>query len=373
MPAHNAAAPAGGQIGVNIAPPIMVSGPGPAKLPGNANQTASGSTKSVSETSDPKRIALPGAAEIAARSKALAEKKTEEAKEAKEAAKAAQETPESSAEEASKGEDQAETKDASADPTAPKEPSISFAHDVVKQHPGIEHLSAPPSAFQSGTVTPANTPATTTTASEDVAEPAEKPETKVATAAVDAEPPHVKIAGEDSTESTSEDSSVEAAEQATPAKVSSPAAKGAGTEAIATEDGAPAKPAGEDVETTTEAKAPVAIETAKKEEEAKESPKTATKEEPKAAAKEESEEESEEESDEESEEESDEEESEDQSEKTKSKAAEPAKAEKKETPAVASATKGVEGLSVENEPKSETKTQEQSAKEEADASKSVED
>ncbi|KAF2773431.1 hypothetical protein EJ03DRAFT_371346 [Teratosphaeria nubilosa] len=126
VPPAGTAAPVGGQTGVNIAPPLPVA---PTATGGTANISKS-AAKGASQASEHEQpVALPGAAEIAARSKA----KTSEPLGLPPKVETMASAP------------------------AEKEESINLAKEKIgDQHPNLEHLSAPASALQSGTATPAH-------------------------------------------------------------------------------------------------------------------------------------------------------------------------------------------------------------------------
>ncbi|EME49949.1 hypothetical protein DOTSEDRAFT_68688 [Dothistroma septosporum NZE10] len=127
VPAHNAAVPAGGQIGVQIAATLNSGEP---TVGGTVSKTPI--NKAPRPTFDKtKAIALPGAAEVAARNKA----KTEATNSPSQLEAINAETLTSS-------------------PEAKKE-HIEEVKDVGKTHPNLDHLSAPASRIQSGTSTPA--------------------------------------------------------------------------------------------------------------------------------------------------------------------------------------------------------------------------
>lgn len=126
VPANNAA-PAGGQTGVNIAPPLSVN---PTATQGTAKVSqpaVSKAPKPLLDESKMKPIALPGAEEIAARNKATSPSNFEAIN---------AETMTSSPDEKKQSIEQ--TKESLAAPAA-----------------GVDHLSAPASRLQSGTGTPA--------------------------------------------------------------------------------------------------------------------------------------------------------------------------------------------------------------------------
>ncbi|KAI6870159.1 hypothetical protein KC338_g2771 [Hortaea werneckii] len=128
VPAHNKA-PAGGQTGVNIAPPIGVN---PTATGGTANVTQppiAGINKAAPAGLDASKArALPGAAEIAAKNKAQS---------GTAGSSVVDEPP------------KAETMTSA---PAEKEQSIGDTH---KKNANVAHISAPASALQSGTATPA--------------------------------------------------------------------------------------------------------------------------------------------------------------------------------------------------------------------------
>ncbi|KAI7724322.1 hypothetical protein KC322_g72 [Hortaea werneckii] len=128
VPAHNKA-PAGGQTGVNIAPPIGVN---PTATGGTANVTQppiAGINKTAPGGIDASKArALPGAAEIAAKNKAQS---------GTAGSSVVDEPP------------KAETMTSA---PAEKEKSIGDTH---KKNANVAHISAPASALQSGTATPA--------------------------------------------------------------------------------------------------------------------------------------------------------------------------------------------------------------------------
>jgi hypothetical protein len=162
VPAHNASASSSGVQGVNIRPPEATS-------PRQVSGTIGGGSPSVNKAPKPlvdksKMVPLPGAAEIAAKNKQ---------------------------EPISKPVDEPPKAEAVAAAPAEKEASVNVAKALLKEdHPGLDHLSAPPSAMQSGTVTPQPEPAPTSTA-EVGGEAAEKePEsTSAVTDEVSEEPP----------------------------------------------------------------------------------------------------------------------------------------------------------------------------------------
>ncbi|KAK4507876.1 hypothetical protein PRZ48_001611 [Zasmidium cellare] len=130
VPANNAA-PAGGQTGVNVAPPLSVN---PTATQGTAKVSQAPVNKAPAPLLDEtkaKPIALPGAAEIAARNKPTSPS-TFEAINA--------ETMTSSPEDKKQSIEQAKDK-----------------LDAPATTAGVDHLSAPASRLQSGTATPAQT------------------------------------------------------------------------------------------------------------------------------------------------------------------------------------------------------------------------
>lgn len=137
VPANNAA-PAGGQIGVNIAPPLSVNptatqGTAKVSQPPVSKAPVSKAPPPLLDDSKMRPIALPGAAEIAARNKKPTSSSNLEAINA-ETMTSSPEDKKSSIEEASK-----------ANLNAPAAAT------------NIDHLSAPASRLHSGTATPAQT------------------------------------------------------------------------------------------------------------------------------------------------------------------------------------------------------------------------
>lgn len=127
------------KTGVNIAPPIPVN---PTATSGTTNISQPAVSKAPATSADEnKRVALPGAAEIAARYKPTPEQKDGKSVIDENAPPKATETMSSA--------------------PAEKEESINAAKRLLKeeQTQGVEHLSAPPSAMQSGTATPDPEPA----------------------------------------------------------------------------------------------------------------------------------------------------------------------------------------------------------------------
>lgn len=124
VPANNAA-PAGSQVGVNIAPPLSVN---PTATGGTTNVTAPPVGNAPPETQKSRGIPLPGAEEIAARNQAASPSTLDALN---------PETLTSSPQD--------------------KKDSIEKAKEVSKHHPSLDHLSAPASRIQSGTATPAQT------------------------------------------------------------------------------------------------------------------------------------------------------------------------------------------------------------------------
>ncbi|KAK3701329.1 hypothetical protein LTR37_015551 [Vermiconidia calcicola] len=126
----NNAAPAGGVQGVNIRPGEQAN---PKSGQAAAGRTVSGANKApVSSMDESKVRALPGAAEIAARNKAPSTSNPVSEKLGVETMASA---------------------------PVVKEQSINAAKALLKDdHPSFDHLSAPPSAMQSGTATPQEEP-----------------------------------------------------------------------------------------------------------------------------------------------------------------------------------------------------------------------
>ncbi|EME87317.1 uncharacterized protein MYCFIDRAFT_75171 [Pseudocercospora fijiensis CIRAD86] len=121
VPASNAA-PAGGRVGVQTAPPLSHN-----TSPSPASSSSAPANKKPEPSFDKSRgIALPGAAEIAARNKAQSATKVE----------ASNAEPHISSPEEKKS-------------------SVEAVKDIKSSHPAIDHLSAPASRIQSGTATPA--------------------------------------------------------------------------------------------------------------------------------------------------------------------------------------------------------------------------
>ncbi|KAK5117693.1 hypothetical protein LTR62_005116 [Meristemomyces frigidus] len=142
------AAPPGGQVGINIAPlrPLPVkttSTAGTAKLsqPPSSKAPSTGLDETKSRAMP---VALPGAAEIAARSSKVA--KDEDKSEGKD-------KDEATAASAIDAPPNPETMNSAA---VDKEASLNAAKEAMKgQKAGVEHLSAPASRLHSGTATPA--------------------------------------------------------------------------------------------------------------------------------------------------------------------------------------------------------------------------
>ncbi|KAK4636768.1 uncharacterized protein CLAFUR5_00851 [Fulvia fulva] len=133
VPAHNAAVPAGSQVGVQIAATLNTK----PSIGGSASKSPVVNKAPQPTFDKTKAIALPGAAEIAERNKAKAE-----------AAKA----------EAAKSPSQLEAinpETLASSPEDKKEQHMEKAKDIGKSHPNLDHLSAPASRIQSGTATPA--------------------------------------------------------------------------------------------------------------------------------------------------------------------------------------------------------------------------
>ncbi len=131
MPANNNASSSGPK-GVNIRPPEATSS---RQVSGSLGAGALAGNKAPKPMLDESKFRpLPGAAEIAAKNKP------------QEQAPAVDEPP------------KPETMSSA---PADKQGSINAAKAILKDdHPGLDHLSAPPSAMQSGTATPQSEPAT---------------------------------------------------------------------------------------------------------------------------------------------------------------------------------------------------------------------
>lgn len=126
VPANNAAS-AGNVQGVNIRPAEPAK---PKAMPGNVVQQ--GINKAPPPIlDDSKRRPLPGAAEIAAKNKQPISNPIDEPLKAETMTTA----------------------------PAEKKESINAAKEIAKQHPSLDHLSAPASRIQSGTATPQSEPA----------------------------------------------------------------------------------------------------------------------------------------------------------------------------------------------------------------------
>ncbi|KAK4560795.1 hypothetical protein LTR86_005375 [Recurvomyces mirabilis] len=156
VPANNAAPP-GGQVGVNIAPPLSINptaSAGTAKLSQPSTTSVNKSPAPVLDDSKQRPIPLPGAAEIAARNRKDVPSTTS--------------TSEPAAKDGGEGGGEVDVKTSSiTDPPKPetissapvdKESSLNAAKEAMKSqqgHRNIEHLSAPASRLHSGTATPA--------------------------------------------------------------------------------------------------------------------------------------------------------------------------------------------------------------------------
>lgn len=122
MPAHNAP-PSGTVQGVNIRPPEQTTPKGSSAAGLNKPGVSKAPAPLLNQS---KMVALPGAAEIASRSKSSGTSILDE-------------TP------------KVETMSSA---PAEKEESINVAKEIIKDHPALDHLSAPASAIHSGTATP---------------------------------------------------------------------------------------------------------------------------------------------------------------------------------------------------------------------------
>jgi hypothetical protein len=109
VPAHNAPAPAGGPVGINTAPPLSHNA-GPAAQA----KIAAEEKKIADKGTDRERIALPGAAEIAAMQKAKAEEKAKRDEEARMVAEEEKKAAEARAAEAHASEDKVVSEENSA-------------------------------------------------------------------------------------------------------------------------------------------------------------------------------------------------------------------------------------------------------------------
>ena len=124
MPAHTAPPSSSGVQGVNIRPTEATN----AKPTSAAGNTKPGISKAPAPLVDRSKIVpLPGAAEMAARNKP--------------------EPPSDPLDEPLKAETMSSA-------PAEKQESINAAKEIIKDHPALDHLSAPASAIQSGTATP---------------------------------------------------------------------------------------------------------------------------------------------------------------------------------------------------------------------------
>lgn len=225
MPENNAAPP-GGQVGVNIAPPLPISTTatgGTAKISQPSTSGVNKAPAPVLDDSKQRPIALPGAAEIAARNSKPVAATTSEGE----------------------GEQKSSTID---DPPKPetmssapvdKEASLNAAKEAMKSqgHKNIEHLSAPASRLQSGTATPAEveevdkvdqvgTPATTAPAeqSKGLEKEVEEPPATKPTAAAEASQ-EAAVEGEKAEEETVGTKEVESEAATMPAKGKESASK----------------------------------------------------------------------------------------------------------------------------------------------------
>ena len=125
VPANNAV-PAGGVQGINtLPPPLPVK---PTATQGTTKITQPSVDRAAAPVLDEtNRVALPGAAEVAARNKVKSPANPVDENAAPESMTSA---------------------------PADKQASINAAKQIMKDHPALDHLSAPASAVQSGTATP---------------------------------------------------------------------------------------------------------------------------------------------------------------------------------------------------------------------------